>query len=946
MKIKAVFLLFVLITWQSFIVADEPLKFAHEIYQVKPHPKAEFGALKNGFRYILLPNGTPDKRVLVYLFVNAGSLNELDNQQGLAHFLEHMAFNGTKNYPGESMIAFFKKIGMDFGGDTNAYTDFSETVYSLNLPEEKLMKEGIKIMSDYAMNMLLTPGEIEKERGVILSEKRERDDIEYRIQFQGFQFAMPGSLVANRFPIGLEDSIKTFKKDDFLDFYRTWYRPENMVLIVVGDIESSKWSKAISKEFGSFKSTAPKREPPVIAEIEHKGLKVNYYYEKEATNTNVEICTLVVKDLPEKTYIEKLKVEIAESAAANILNKRIAEILTQKDIPIISGLISTGVWLKKIHSGSFEVTCKPENWKSALILTENELRKALVFGFSDQEMMLFKKDYQSQLDNAVNTMATNESQNYVFQILNSLSENTPFMDAKQFRDMAHPIVEKLTKEEVLKEFQKYWQVGHSLISVSGNVEIKDAENEIKKVVEVAKEKEVVLQKEASLVAFPYEPKPVTPGKVLSRNEFEEHDFTRITFANNVVANIKKTDYKKNEVLFNVCLGTGGLSEPNDKKGLSHLAATAMNEGGLEKISKTDLIKTLAGKNVNVSFSVEPNCFKFQGETTPEDFELSLQVCRAMILNPGFREEANEIWNKNLGLTYNSLESNINAYFQNLIMDKSSNGNIFLFFPPRKTLEAYKISDVRDWLINQFKSCAIEINVTGDIDVKKTEEFLATYFGTLAERQKLTPKVKIDLALKQNFHITENFNTKIKKGLFFLMIPTVDFREIEEVRKLNLLGKILDEKTLKLIREKLSIAYSPNAGHSFDEDFKNYCHLQFFADIEPQNEAAVQEAFASIIKEVHDKGITSQDLEAVRKPTLNQIKDYINTNEYWLDRVLKDSVVEPDTLKYASTFLKSYEEITVAQINAVIKKYLVYENHSSILLTATEEAKKEKAEPAK
>lgn len=944
MKLLKFFL--ILILSNIFLNADEPIKFAHEIYQVKPHPKAKFYTLKNGFRYVLLPNQSPKNRVLIYLFVNAGSLNETDNQQGIAHYLEHMAFNGTKNYPGESMVAFFKKIGMDFGGDTNAYTDFSETVYTLNLPDEKLMNEGISIMADYAMNMLLTPEEIEKERGVILSEKRARDDIDFRIQYQNFQFVLPNSLIAKRFPIGLEESIKAFKREDFLNFYETWYRPENMVLIVVGDIDAKKWGISINKAFETFKAKSEKSEAPILKDVGHHGLKVNYYYEKEATETKVEISTVVIQPIELKSFLDKTKIELAESAANNIFNKRIAEKISQKDYPLINGYVSSGLWLKQVHSGTIEATCKPENWKASLSIIETELRKTLQFGFTDQELMLFKKDYLSQLDNAVKTMSTRESQSYINQIVGALSEGLPFLDSTQNRNLMKPLLEKLSKEDVLKEFQKYWAVDHQLISVAGNVEIINAEAEIKRVYEESKVLVVASEKETKLAQFPYESKPVFSGKIISKEDFSEFDIKRLTYSNNVVVNLKKTDFKKNEILFNISLGLGSLSEPSDKEGLSHLASIAINEGGLEKISRPELEKTLSGKNIKLSFSVEANSFDFQGEATPENLELNLQLCRAMILAPGFRNEAHEFWLKSLDHQYASIELNMMDLYQNLISEYTSGGNKSLYFPARKILEKLNMNDAKNWLLSQFKDGMIEINIVGDFDVNKTTEMLSAYFGSLPERKKHAPKILKDLALKKKFEISKNIVTKIKKSLVFITIPTVDFRQISEVRRLNLLGRILEEKTMKLIREDLAISYSPSAGHRFDQNFKNFCAIQFNADVEPQNVIPVQKAIESIIKEIYEKGITLEDLEAVRKPTVLQIKDYINTNDYWVDRVLKNSVTEPENLKFASTFLKEYEDITVDQINNSIKRYLLYENKSQIILSATIEENSALSEPIK
>jgi zinc protease len=194
----------------------------------------------------------------------------------------------------------------------------------------------------------------------------------------------------------------------------------------------------------------------------------------------------------------------------------------------------------------------------------------------------------------------------------------------------------------------------------------------------------------------------------------------------------------------------------------------------------------------------------------------------------------------------------------------------------------------------------------------------------------------DLALKNSFMKNEKFKTKVKKAIVFWMIPTVTYSQIDEVRQLNLLGKILEERTLKLIREKLGIAYSPYASHDFNDDYENFCYLSFYADIEPQNIDTTQKALESIVKEAYEKGINKADLESVRKPLLNKIQDYVKTNEYWLDRVLVNSVANPIKIKHASTFLKSYESITVDQVNAMIKKYLILDKKSVYILQAVPE----------
>ena len=251
---------------------------------VAPDPAAVYGRLENGLRYVLLPNAEPPKRVSVRLYVDAGSLMEEDSQQGLAHFLEHMAFNGTKNYKADEMKAFFQRLGMSFGGDTNAHTSFKETVYDAELPDgtEALVDEALKLLHDYAGGMLLGADEIEKERGVILSEKLARDTVDFRTMLRGFEFSLPESLIPRRLPIGLEDVIKSAPRERFSAFYKKWYVPARMTVILVGNITPEALEPKIKTVFGALPAGVLTPDPNLGKITTGRGLETLLHTEKEA----------------------------------------------------------------------------------------------------------------------------------------------------------------------------------------------------------------------------------------------------------------------------------------------------------------------------------------------------------------------------------------------------------------------------------------------------------------------------------------------------------------------------------------------------------------------------------------------------------------------------------------------------------------------------------------
>ena len=318
--------------------AQDPGVWAHDSSDLKPDPAITFGVLDNGFRYAIMPNPEPPKRLSLRLYVDAGSLMETDEQQGLAHFIEHMAFNGTKNFPAGEMVEYFQRLGMSFGGDTNAHTSFKETVYKLELPkpDEDLIKRSLLLLRDYADGMLMSSAELDKERGVILSEMLTRDSAQWRTQKVAYKFALPDSLISKRFPIGIKEVINGADREVFMDFYRRWYTPERMALVITGAADPEKLLPLIRSQFSGMKrSVTPNPDPQLGKITTGRGVIAKSHYEKEATETSVSI--EVVSPYKWKPDSSKKRVQnMSLRIASSIINNRLSE-LAKKEGAVITG---------------------------------------------------------------------------------------------------------------------------------------------------------------------------------------------------------------------------------------------------------------------------------------------------------------------------------------------------------------------------------------------------------------------------------------------------------------------------------------------------------------------------------------------------------------------------------------------------------------------------------
>ena len=358
--------------------AAAAIPFPQTASDLKPDPAATFGTLPNGLRYVIRANREPKTRASLRLLVEAGALHEHDDQQGLAHFLEHMAFNGSTHYAPGTLVKFFQRLGMDFGGDTNASTSFDRTLYLLELPDTKdeTLAEGLRVFGDYAGGLLLTAAEIERERGVILSEKRSRDSVGYRTSLATRRFLLAGTRFIERDIIGTDDVLKQAQRDRFTAFYDGWYRPERMAVVIVGDIDPAAVERQIKATFAGLKPRAPAPAEPDLGQLPARtGVKAFYHYEVEAPSTRVGLSTIVPYRREPDTAANRLQ-HLPRALAHAIISRRLSILAKKENAPFTVGSAGAGEAENFYRQTSVSLNCKAEQWDAALAVGEQELRRA------------------------------------------------------------------------------------------------------------------------------------------------------------------------------------------------------------------------------------------------------------------------------------------------------------------------------------------------------------------------------------------------------------------------------------------------------------------------------------------------------------------------------------------------------------------------------------------
>ncbi len=909
-------------------------QWPQDVSDVEPDPAVTFDVLDNGFRYALMRNAEPPDRVSLRLLVEAGSFMEEEDQRGLAHFLEHMAFNGTEHFPAGEMVEYFQKLGMAFGADTNAHTSFDETVYKLELPnsEEELLRDALLLFKDYANAMTLDPQEIEDERGVILAEKRAADSPGYRIAISELDFILGSTRMAQRIPIGVESVIEKAPKERFDHFYRTWYTTDRMVFVAVGEFDEAQMVELIEEYFGALPANPNPIDDPDFGQLNDPGLYVKLHTEPEQPTVSVSIQTTTPIREPLDTMERRIR-GMRIGLANSIVNRRLSELSKKEGAPFITGSIYANEWFDTMTNTGIDLTAQPENWKGSLQLAEQELRRALEYGFTEAELAEVKASIIHGMEEAVRGMDTRRSRGLANGLTSSISNNNVFTSPEQRLAMMKPIVESMAPDEVLGALREGWMSPSRFIFVSGNLELDEPEATIQAVLLESAQVAVDAPEQVETIPFAYTDFG-EPGVIRSREEIEDLGITRVVFENNVVLNIKPTDFQANRVHVRYRFGSGRLVEPEDKPGLGLISDATYRAGGLEAHSSDDIRRIFAGKTVGVGFNAGGDSFSIGGVTSPKDFEDQVNLMTAFLIAPGYREEALRQAQKQYDAVYQQLKQTAQGVMANE-MDKFLTGGDHRFgFPAREQLDAITLDDVREWLEEPLAKAMLEVSIVGDIDVETAIAGIQRTAGALPERMATKPRHEALRKLTQPSGVKEKqftYASVIPKGIALVMWPTDDVWEIGQTRRLGVLAQIYSDRLRKVVREELGEAYSPSASNTASYTYEDYGYIRALVLGDPEKSQEVADIVMKIGAELYEAGTDEEELGRIMEPQLESLKVNMRNNAYWLGNVLSGSTEYPQKLDWSRSIQNDFAAITVDEINALAKEFLVPETGMKILV---------------
>lgn len=900
------------------------IPFPHEQSDLRPEPAVRFGALPNGVRYAVMANAEPKGRASLRLLVHAGSLQEEEDQRGLAHFLEHMAFNGSHRYPPGTLIEFFQRMGMSFGADTNASTSFDRTLYLLELADTgaATLDEGLRVFADYAGGLLLQPAELDRERGIILSEKRARDTVNFRTFVADLAFTLPDSLFPHRLPIGEASVISQAPRERFVDFYDTWYRPERMSVIAVGDFRAEDVVQRIEAAFRDLTARAPARPGPELGRVTvDPGIRVHYYPEPEASITSIAVRTVSPLTARPDTAAERLST-LPRTVANAMVNRRFATLAKQEKAAFVSAQVRTSDQFDFFRESELDVSAKPELWAEALAAGEQELRRALEHGFQPGELAEVRAAFINALEQAVRTAATRRSPALAEDLANDLLRRRVSTDPQTELDLFRPALEALTPADCHAALRAAWATPGRLLSVSGNVVIADAPQTIRRTYETSLAQPVAAPAAEASVAWAYTDFG-RPGEVADRSEVADLGITRLRFANGVRLNLKRTDFDAGRILFSARIAGGAMTEPAGQRGLASITSATFDAGGLGRHSTADLQRILAGRTVSVTFRTAPDAFEFSGSASPKDLRLALEWLAAKITDPGYRPESLRLAHKGFEQMYAGFAHTPNGPVATEIANLIASGDPRFGTPPKEVMLARTLEEVRAWITPALRRGPLEIGVVGDFEPAAVIEAVAATLGALPEREERQD----DAAFRRvafpatPFSRSYTIDSKLQKGLAVFYWPTTDGRDAHVSRRLNLLASVVTDRMRLRLREEMGGTYSPSARSIASDTFPGYGYVTSGIDVDPGSVEPIVRAVKALSAELARDGVSEDELTRAKRPALTAIRESARSNAYWLNSVVGRAQERPQGLDWARDREADVTGITKEEIDRFARAYL-------------------------
>lgn len=926
---------FILLVFFSLQVFSQAEVLESQLIPMDPGVKT--GILANGLTYYIKKNSEPKERAELYLVIKAGSLQENEEQLGLAHFLEHMAFNGTRSFPKNELIDYLQRAGIRFGADLNAYTGFEETVYQLPLPTDdpELFASGFKILSEWAGGITLSEEEIDLERGIIVAEERQRGkNMNERISKQLLPVLFAGSRYKDRLPIGEMEVIQNFNYPTLEEFYKDWYRPDLQAVIAVGDFDVDEVENLIRENFSALTSPSEKPEKKEYYIPANKEPLVKIVTDPEFPYTVASIIYKHPETVTKTT--EDFRNSIIRSAVSSMLSSRIGELTQSGNAPFLQAGANYGAFqggMVNLDAFSLQVVAKtPQTLHEAIDGLMDEVHKATRYGFTSSELERVKTNFLASVEKSYKEKDKTASKTYVNQLLKHFTEGEAVMDMEYSLDFYNKYLDGISLEEVNEMIKSFVTPENQIIMV-----------------QAAESSREVLPNEDTLVQWVNNPNreveayvdnfseedlvndQLGRSEVVERKSFKSIGATELVLANGIKVVLKPTDFKNDQILF-TAFSPGGysLTKPEDIHS-STIASDIIASSGIGDFSSVQVSKLLTGKSLSVSPYIGTYSEGIKGYSSPEDLKTALEVIYLYFQHP--RKDSVQFRRliENYKVAIEGKASNPMAVFQDSVNAVMRGTGPYAVSPDVEEIEKISLDTAYEFYKDRFENAGdFTFLFVGNFEPDSITPLLETYLGSLPVNGK--KETYRDVGIRP---VTGKIEKTVYKGLEDKSVVVLAYHDKFKYKPQNKLylkaiESALDTKVMERLREGESGVYSPSVSLSYVRKPNPYYTLSVSFSCATDRVEELIEATQEEIEKMKEEGPTADDLKKFVEQEKNQKETQLRSNGYWLNYL--ENVYSGDTeMEYLENYEKDLESLNIKDLKKAAKKFLETDNFSQLIL---------------
>jgi zinc protease len=900
-----------------------PARTAALTQAVPVDPQITVGRLQNGLRYYLRVNKKPERRAELRLVVNAGSVLEDDNQRGLAHFVEHMAFNGTAHYPKQQIIAFMQSIGMQFGPSVNAFTSFDETVYQLTIPTDRpdIMDRALLILEDWAHGVLFDPAEIDKERGVITEEWRRGRGAAARMNDKQFPVLLAGSRYADRLPIGNMDIIQSFNPALLKKFYADWYRPDLMAVIAVGDFDKATVEPLIRRHFAAIPAPASTRPRPVYSVPDHAGTLYTIATDKEATTTSVRVYDL--RPAPDQTTIGAYRQDMVERLYFAMLSARFSELAQKPNAPFIGAGASSGSIVRTRGTSTLTAVVREDGIERGLDALFTETSRVAQSGFTATELARVKQAIERGFERGVAEKDQQESGTLAAEFIRNFTTREPIPGIVYESDLNKRFLPEIALDEV-NRVAKNWATDRNRVVVVNapdkpGLAVPDA-LKLAAVIKAASARELKAYVD-TVSSSPLVETPPAAGSIVRTATKDPYGITEWELSNGVKVVLKPTTFKDDEILFRA-FSPGGTSLASDQDFTAAQTATAvLGAGGLGKFNAVDLRKQLSGKVAAVRPVISETEEGLTGGGSPKDLETLFQLIYLNFTAPRADPAAFSVFTSQMkALIANQqalpafafTQALSSALTQNHFRARPLTADLIKEMNLDKSLAFYKdrFADASDFTFV----------FVGSLDLAAMKPLVERYLGGLpALRRHETWK---DTGVRPPAGVVEK---RVDKGIEPKSEAAVVFTgpfQYDQVHRVAIraMALVLEGRLREALREELGGTYSVSTTATYSKiPIEQYAvAIEFGCDPERTTEL-VKRVFQEV-EAVKNRGVTDAQLREVKAGLTREFETSSKQNSYLLSQISARYEFNDDLAEFFK-ITSFYDGLTSAMIQDAARTYL-------------------------